>query len=239
MIKKILIANRGEIALRIIKTAKKMGITTVAVYSDADWNAPHTIAADEAYHIGAAASKDSYLNINKIIKVAKESNSDAIHPGYGFLSENPLFAEAVVKENIIFIGPPATAMLQMGSKIQAKQIAKKMEVPLVPGTDKAIQNIEEAKQIAKKTGFPLLIKASAGGGGKGMRLVEHEDDLERQMKMASSEAMTSFGDGSVFIEKYVTKPRHIEIQILTDKYGHGIYLFEREGSIQIRHQNSI
>jgi acetyl-CoA carboxylase biotin carboxylase subunit len=239
MIKKILIANRGEIALRIIKTAKKMGISTVAVYSDADLNAPHTIAADEAYHIGAAASKDSYLNIHKIIKVATDCKADAIHPGYGFLSENPVFAEAVEKENIIFIGPPASAMLQMGSKIQAKQIAKKMAVPLVPGTDTAIQNIKEAKEIANKTGYPLLIKASAGGGGKGMRLVEHANNLEQQMKMASSEAMTSFGDGSVFIEKYVTKPRHIEIQILTDKYGHGIYLFERECSIQRRHQKII
>ena len=239
MIKKILIANRGEIALRIIRTAKKMGIQTVAVYSDVDANAPHTIAANEAYHIGGSASIDSYLNINKIIQVAKTSKVDGIHPGYGFLSENPVFAAAVEKEKIIFIGPPASAMLQMGSKIEAKQIAKKMGVPLVPGTDKAIQDFDEAKRIAKNTGYPVLIKASAGGGGKGMRLVEQETDLENQMKMASNEAMASFGDGSVFIEKYILKPRHIEIQLLTDKYENGIYLFERECSIQRRHQKII
>lgn len=239
MIKKILIANRGEIALRIIRTAKKMGIKTVAVYSDSDVNAPHTTTADEAFYIGASPSKESYLNIQKIINAAKESNADAIHPGYGFLSENPEFAKAVEKANIIFIGPPADAMLQMGSKIGAKQTAKKMNVPLVPGTDKAIQSLEEAKEIAHKTGYPLLIKASAGGGGKGMRLVQQESELEQQMKMAASEATSSFGDGSVFIEKYISKPRHIEIQIMVDQHGHGIYLFERECSIQRRHQKII
>lgn len=239
MIKKILIANRGEIALRIIRTAKKMGIQTVAVYSDVDTNAPHTIAADEAIYIGASASKESYLNIDKIIEAAKVSNADAIHPGYGFLSENPAFASAVVKEKIIFIGPSSSAMMQMGNKIKAKQLAKKMGVPLVPGTDRAIQNIDEAKEIANKTGYPILIKAAAGGGGKGMRFVEHETALEQQMKMASSEAMASFGDGSVFIEKFIVKPRHIEIQILVDHYGHGVYLFERECSIQRRHQKII
>jgi acetyl-CoA carboxylase biotin carboxylase subunit len=239
MIRKILIANRGEIALRIIRTAKKMGIRTVAVYSDADVYAPHTIAADEAYPIGGAASKDSYLNINKIIQVAKECKADAIHPGYGFLSENAEFAKTVEREKIIFIGPPASAMLQMGSKIEAKQIAKKMGVPLVPGTDKALKNIDEAKKIAGQTGYPVLIKASAGGGGKGMRIVEQESEFEQQLKMASSEALASFGDGSVFIEKYISKPRHIEIQILVDQFAHGIFLFERECSIQRRHQKII
>ncbi len=239
MIKKILIANRGEIALRIIRTAKKMSIRTVAVYSDADCNAPHTIAADEAYHIGPAPSKESYLKISNIIEVAMKSGADAIHPGYGFLSENPEFANAVEEAGLIFIGPPATSMLQMGSKLNAKQIAKKMDVPLVPGTENAIQTFEEAQRIAEQIGYPVLIKASAGGGGKGMRLVQNESELKDCMQMAASEALSSFGDASVFIEKYITKPRHIEIQILTDAHGNGVFLFERECSIQRRHQKII
>jgi acetyl-CoA carboxylase, biotin carboxylase subunit len=239
MIKKILIANRGEIALRIIRTARKMSIKTVAVYSDADIHAPHTIAADEAVYIGAAPSKDSYLKISKIIEAAKFTKADAIHPGYGFLSENADFAKAVEEAGLLFIGPPASAMLQMGSKLNAKQLAKKMEVPLVPGTDKAIKTYSEAQKIATDIGYPVLIKASAGGGGKGMRLVQNEAELKQQMQMASSEAMSSFGDDAVFIEKFIVKPRHIEIQIVTDTHGNGVYLFERECSIQRRHQKII
>lgn len=239
MINKILIANRGEIAVRIIQTAKKMGIKTVAVYSEADKQSLHTLEADECFFIGPAPSKDSYLRMDVIIDIAKKSGADAIHPGYGFLSENYEFVNRLEKEGIVFIGPPASAMQQMGSKIEAKQLARKMNVPLVPGTDEAIQSVEEAKTIASKTGFPLLIKASAGGGGKGMRRVNKLEELESQMKSASSEAMSSFGDGSVFIEKLVLNPRHIEVQIICDKFGNGLYLFERECSVQRRHQKII
>lgn len=239
MIKKILIANRGEIAIRIIKTARKLGIKTVAVFSDVDREAPHVLLADEAVHIGAGPSRESYLNMDKVLKAAKDTASDAIHPGYGFLSENSEFARRVEKAGLIFIGPPADAMDQMGSKIAAKQTAARLNVPLVPGTDKAIQSIEEARTIANSTGFPLLIKASAGGGGKGMRLVSNETELEDQMKQASSEALSAFGDGAVFIEKYVGRPRHIEVQVFCDGHGQGIYLFERECSIQRRHQKII
>ncbi len=239
MIKKLLIANRGEIAVRIIRTARKMGIKTVSVYSDADRNAMHTRLADEAIYIGAAPSRESYLRIDRIIDAARQTAADAIHPGYGFLSENPEFAQALASEGILFVGPPPDAMRMMGSKIEAKQLARKMNVPLVPGTDKAIFGLEEAKSISHKTGYPLLIKASAGGGGKGMRLVHHESELEAQLRSASSEALSAFGDGSVFIEKYVSKPRHIEIQIFTDQYGNGVFLFERECSIQRRHQKII
>ncbi|HRG68452.1 MAG TPA: acetyl-CoA carboxylase biotin carboxylase subunit [Saprospiraceae bacterium] len=239
MIRKILIANRGEIALRIIRTAKIMGIKTVAVFSEADRLARHTLAADEAVYIGESASRDSYLKMDRILQAAKDTHSDAIHPGYGFLSENPAFAKLVESSSIKFIGPPASAMEKMGSKIGAKQTAAKMNVPLVPGTDHAIQSLEEAKTIADQIGFPLLIKASAGGGGKGMRIVHSKDELELQLKSAGNEAMASFGDSSVFIEKYISKPRHIEIQIFTDSFGNGIHLFERECSIQRRHQKII
>ena len=218
MIRKILIANRGEIALRIIRTAKIMGIKTVAVFSEADRLARHTLAADEAVYIGESASRDSYLKMDRILQAAKDTHSDAIHPGYGFLSENPAFAKLVESSSIKFIGPPASAMEKMGSKIGAKQTAAKMNVPLVPGTDHAIQSLEEAKTIADQIGFPLLIKASAGGGGKGMRIVHSKDELELQLKSAGNEAMASFGDSSVFIEKYISKPRHIEIQIFTDSF---------------------
>ncbi|MBK8956117.1 MAG: acetyl-CoA carboxylase biotin carboxylase subunit [Saprospiraceae bacterium] len=237
--RKILIANRGEIAVRIIKTAKKMGIKTVAVFSDADTHALHTQLADEAYLIGEAASRDSYLRMDRIADVTRKSGADAIHPGYGFLSENPEFAKKLEVEGIRFIGPSAHSMLQMGSKIKAKQLARKLNVPLVPGTDEPIKDITSAKKIAEQTGYPLLIKASAGGGGKGMRLVTKPEDLETQLKSASSEALASFGDGAVFIEKQILSPRHIEIQILTDQYGNGVYLFERECSIQRRHQKII
>ena len=237
--KKILVANRGEIAIRVMKTAQKMGIKTVAVYSTADRNAPHVKFADEAVCIGQAPSSESYLLGNKIIQVAKNLNVDAIHPGYGFLSENADFAEECEKNNIIFIGPKSKAIRVMGSKLAAKDAVKEYNIPMVPGVDEAITDIEKAKLAAKAIGFPILIKASAGGGGKGMRVVESEADFESQMNRAISEAIAAFGDGSVFIEKYVASPRHIEIQVMADSHGNILYLFERECSIQRRHQKVI
>ncbi|MGJ8742918.1 acetyl-CoA carboxylase biotin carboxylase subunit [Polaribacter sp.] len=237
--KKILIANRGEIAIRVMQTAKKMGIKTVAVYSTADRNAPHVRFADQAVLIGEAPSNQSYLLGNKIIEVAKNLNVDAIHPGYGFLSENADFAESCEKNNLIFIGPKSKAIKIMGSKLAAKEAVKKYNIPMVPGTEEAITDIPQAKEIAKEIGFPILIKASAGGGGKGMRVVENEAEFESQMQRAISEAQNAFGDGAVFIEKYVTSPRHIEIQIMADTHGNVVHLFERECSIQRRHQKVI
>jgi len=237
--KKILIANRGEIAIRVMKTAQKMGIKTVAVYSKADRNAPHVKFADEAVCIGEAPSNESYLLGSKIIEVAKSLNVDGIHPGYGFLSENADFAEEVEKNNIIFIGPKSKAIRVMGSKLAAKDAVKNYNIPMVPGIDEAITDVKKAKVIAKKIGFPILIKASAGGGGKGMRIVEQEKDLESQMKRAISEATSAFGDGSVFIEKYVTSPRHIEIQVMADSHGNILHFFERECSVQRRHQKVV
>ncbi len=237
--KKILVANRGEIAIRVMKTAKRMGIKTVAVFSEADRNAPHVEFADEAVCIGPPPSNKSYLLVNKIIEVAKQLNADAIHPGYGFLSENAQFAEAVEKNNITFIGPKSKAIQIMGSKLAAKEAVKQYNIPMVPGTDKAISNVDEAIAIAKKIGFPILIKASAGGGGKGMRIVEKESDLASQMERAISEAQSAFGDGAVFIEKYIASPRHIEIQVMADTHGNYIHLFERECSIQRRHQKVV
>ncbi|MET7030511.1 acetyl-CoA carboxylase biotin carboxylase subunit [Sediminicola luteus] len=237
--KKILVANRGEIAIRVMKTAQKMGIKTVAIYSTIDRNAPHVRFADEAVCIGEPPSNESYLLGSKIIKVAKELQVDAIHPGYGFLSENADFAEEVEQNNIIFIGPNSDAIRIMGSKLAAKDAVKDYGIPMVPGIDKAITDIDKAKEIGKKIGFPILIKASAGGGGKGMRIVEKESDLESQMKRAISEATSAFGDGSVFIEKYVASPRHIEIQVMADTHGNIIHLFERECSIQRRHQKVV
>lgn len=236
---KILVANRGEIALRVMKTARKMGIKTVAVYSVADRNAPHVKFADEAVCIGEAPSNQSYLLGDKIIEVAKSLNVDGIHPGYGFLSENADFAELAEKNNITFIGPKSKAIHIMGSKLAAKDAVKAYDIPMVPGVDKAITDIEEAKQVAKQIGFPILIKASAGGGGKGMRVVENEAEFESQMNRAISEAVSAFGDGSVFIEKYVGSPRHIEIQVMADSHGNILYLFERECSIQRRHQKVV
>ena len=237
--RKILVANRGEIAIRVMKTAQKMGIKTVAVYSTADRNAPHVKFADEAVWIGEAPSSQSYLLGSKIIEVAKSLNVDAIHPGYGFLSENADFAEEAERNNIIFIGPKSKAIKIMGSKLAAKEAVKQYDIPMVPGFDQAITDVEKAKVIAKEVGFPILIKASAGGGGKGMRVVESEADFESQMDRAISEAIAAFGDGSVFIEKYVGSPRHIEIQIMADSHGNVLYLFERECSIQRRHQKVI
>tara|TARA_R110002020_G_scaffold25263_7_gene82393 strand:- start:5536 stop:6978 length:1443 start_codon:yes stop_codon:yes gene_type:complete len=239
MIKKILVANRGEIALRIMKTARNMGIKTVAIYSEADRNAPHVKFADEAVCIGPPPSNESYLLGDKIIKVAKDLGVDAIHPGYGFLSENAEFGESVEKSGMIFIGPKSHAIRVMGSKLAAKDAVKEYNIPMVPGTDEAITDVRAAKEIAKEIGFPILIKASAGGGGKGMRIVENSEEFEDQMKRAISEAENAFGDGSVFIEKFVTSPRHIEIQVLADNFGNTLHLFERECSIQRRHQKVV
>jgi acetyl-CoA carboxylase, biotin carboxylase subunit len=237
--KKILIANRGEIALRIMRTCREMNIKSAAVFSEADRNAPFVQYADEAYCIGPAASSSSYLVIDKIVEVAKASGAEGIHPGYGFLSENPVFARRLEKEGITLIGPPAAAMEVMGNKLAAKETAKAYNIPLVPGTEGAIDDLSEAKKVAVEIGFPVLIKASAGGGGKGMRTVENEAELEEQVKMAMSEAKSAFGDSSVFIERYVKSPRHIEIQVLADKHGNAVHLFERECSIQRRHQKVI
>ncbi len=237
--KKILVANRGEIALRIMRTIRKMGIKSVAVYSEADRNSPHVVFADEAVCLGPAPSNQSYLNGEKIIEYCKQLGVDGIHPGYGFLSENASFAEQVEAAGINFIGPSADAMRVMGSKLAAKECVKHYNIPMVPGNDKAIEDVTRAKKIAKEIGYPILIKASAGGGGKGMRVVEKEADLGEQMERAISEAKSSFGDGSVFIEKYVTRPRHIEIQVLADKFGNTVHLFERECSIQRRHQKVV
>ncbi|PSR12770.1 MAG: biotin carboxylase, partial [Bacteroidetes bacterium] len=237
--KKILVANRGEIALRVMRTARRMGIATVAVYSEADRQAPHVKFADEAVLLGPPPSSQSYLLADKIIAVAKELGVDGIHPGYGFLSENAAFAEAVERAGITFIGPKTHAIEVMGSKLAAKETVKSYGVPMVPGVDEAITDVEAAKKVAQEVGFPILIKASAGGGGKGMRLVEHVGEFEEQMERAVSEAISAFGDGAVFIEKFVTSPRHIEIQVLADSHGNVVYLFERECSIQRRHQKVV
>ena len=236
---KILVANRGEITLRIMRSCKEMGIKTVAVFSEADRDALFTRYADEAVCIGPPPSKESYLRIDKIIEVAKELEVDGIHPGYGFLSENADFARAVEEAGITFIGPSAEAMEVMGDKLSAKNAVNGYNVPLVPGLDHSVTDIEEAKRVAVEIGFPVLVKASAGGGGKGMRIVEREEDVEEQLKRAVSEAESAFGNGAVFVEKYANKPRHIEIQILADKHGNVVYLFERECSVQRRHQKVV
>jgi acetyl-CoA carboxylase biotin carboxylase subunit len=237
--KKILIANRGEIALRIMRSAREMGIKTVAVYSEADRTSLHVLYADEAVCIGPAPSNQSYLIGEKIIEACKLTGADAIHPGYGFLSENAAFARLVKASGIILIGPTPEAMEIMGNKLSAKAAALKYKIPMVPGTEEAITDVEDAKLRAIEVGFPILIKAAAGGGGKGMRVVERAEDFEEQMQLAVSEALSAFGDGSVFIERYVTSPRHIEIQILGDTHGNIVHLFERECSVQRRHQKVI
>jgi propionyl-CoA carboxylase alpha chain len=237
--KKVLIANRGEIARRVIRTLKKMGIATVAVYSDADRHAPHVLEADEAVYLGASPSSESYLKQDLILDYCKQLNVDGIHPGYGFLSENAHFARKVKDAGIKLIGPSPESMDIMGDKLSAKQAVKSYHVPLVPGVDEAITDIDEAIKIAESIGYPVLIKASAGGGGKGMRLVENSAEFAEQMRMAQNEARSSFGDDAVFIEKFVTKPRHIEIQVFADQLGNAVYLFERECSIQRRHQKVI
>jgi len=238
-IKKLLVANRGEIALRVMRSAKEMGIQTVAVYSEADREALHVRFADEAVYLGEAPSAQSYLRGDKIIEACLRLGVDAIHPGYGFLSENAAFARQVAEAGLIFIGPSAASIEVMGSKLAAKEAARRYEVPMVPGTPSAISDVQEAKKIAAEIGYPVLIKASAGGGGKGMRLVENEEEFESQMERAVSEAISAFGDGAVFIEKYILSPKHIEIQVLGDQHGNVVYLFERECSIQRRHQKVI
>lgn len=238
-IKKLLVANRGEIALRIMRTAQEMGIATVAVFSEADRLSPHVKFADEAVCIGPPPSNQSYLLGEKIINVCLELGVDAIHPGYGFLSENADFAKKVADAGLIFIGPSPESIEVMGSKLAAKQAVARYDIPLVPGTEEAISDIPVAKLRAAEIGYPILIKASAGGGGKGMRIVESEAEFEEQMNRAVSEAQSAFGDGAVFIEKFITSPRHIEIQILGDQHGNTVYLFERECSIQRRHQKVI
>lgn len=238
-INKILVANRGEIALRVMRSAREMGIKTVAVFSEADRNALHVRYADESVCIGPPPSSESYLKIDKIIAAANHTGADAIHPGYGFLSEHAGFAQKCEDAGLIFIGPSPAAIELMGSKLAAKAAVARFNVPLVPGTSEPISDVEAAKKIAREIGYPVLIKASAGGGGKGMRIVERESDFQTQMERAISEATSAFGDGSVFIEKYITRPRHIEFQIFGDKHGNVIHMFERECSIQRRHQKVV
>lgn len=239
MTHKILVANRGEIALRVMRSAKELGYKTVAVFSEADRSALHVQYADEAVCIGPAPSNQSYLLMDKIIAVAQELGVTAIHPGYGFLSENAVFSRKVKEAGMVFIGPSAEAIEIMGSKLGAKAAVEKFDVPMVPGTKDAISDIEEARKVAEKIGFPVLVKASAGGGGKGMRTVHQASEFEQEVKMAMSEALSAFGDGSVFIEKYVVGPRHIEFQVLGDSQGNIVHLFERECSVQRRHQKLV
>jgi acetyl-CoA carboxylase biotin carboxylase subunit len=236
---KILVANRGEIAIRVMKTARKMGISTVAVYSEADRDAPHVRYADQAVCIGGPASSDSYLKGSHIVECALSLQVDGIHPGYGFLSENAEFARQVTEAGMIFIGPGPDAIRTMGDKLAAKEAVKGYDIPMVPGTDHPVQDLAEALDVAREIGYPILIKAAAGGGGKGMRVVDREEDLKSQIKRAMSEAESAFGDGSVFIEKYVTSPRHIEIQIMADTHGNILHFFERECSVQRRHQKVV
>src|SRR6202453_3185297 len=236
MFKKILIANRGEIAVRVLRACHEMGIAAVAVYSEVDRAALHVRKADEAYPIGPAAASESYLNIGKILDVAKRSGADAIHPGYGFLSENAKFAEACADAGVKFIGPTVAAMEAMGSKTRARQAMEKAGVPFVPGTSRGVESSEEAEQVAAKVGYPVMLKAAAGGGGKGMRLVQSPQDLKPALEGARSEAERSFGDSEVYIEKAILNPRHIEMQVFADEHGNTVYLGERECSLQRRHQ---
>ena len=237
--KKVLIANRGEIARRVIRTLKKMNIKSIAIYSDADKEAPHVLEADQAFYVGESPSSESYLRQDRIIEICKSEKIDGVHPGYGFLSENAEFANKLKAIGVKLIGPSAASMDVMGDKLKAKQAVKSFNVPLVPGVDEAISDIQKAKAIAKEIKYPILIKASAGGGGKGMRLVNAEEEFEEQMQMAQNEARSSFGNDAVFIEKFVEKPRHIEIQVFADQFGNVVYLFERECSIQRRHQKVV
>ncbi len=239
MFKKILIANRGEIALRVMRTCREMGIEVVAVYSAADRTAPHVLFADEAYFIGSAASSDSYLKYEKILEVAQASHSDAIHPGYGFLSENTEFAQKVSEAGIVFIGPPADAIKTMGDKTMARQSMLLTDVPVVPGTEDPIEDVEKALSVAKEIGFPVLIKAAGGGGGKGMRIVDSAEAFESAVGKAQRESQSAFGDGRVYIEKYLEEPHHIEFQVIADTHGNVIHLNERECSIQRRYQKVI
>lgn len=238
-IKRILIANRGEIAVRIIRTCKEHGIETVAVYSEPDKTAPHVLLADQSVHIGEAASSASYLVQDKIIDAARKTGADAIHPGYGFLSENASFAERCSKEDIIFIGPSPEAISLMGDKTAARELMGKANVPFPPGTKKEFTDIEKAKAVAEEIGYPVLIKAAAGGGGKGMRIVYKREDFESSVRGAKSEAKNAFGDDRVYIEKYLEEPRHVEFQIMADTHGNIVHLYDRECSVQRRHQKVI
>jgi len=239
MFRKILIANRGEIACRVMRTAARMGIRTVAVYSDADADAMHTVMADEAIRIGPAPVEDSYLRIDAILDACARTGAEAVHPGYGFLSENPAFAERLAKAGIAFIGPPADAIRAMGLKDAAKQLMQEAGVPIVPGYHGAEQNPDALSVEARKIGFPVLIKARAGGGGKGMRRVDLKEEFAEALEGARSEGEKSFGDGNVLIEKYVGRPRHIEVQVFADRHNPPVYLFERDCSLQRRHQKVI
>ena len=237
--KKILIANRGEIAIRITRACRELGISSVAIFSDADRDSLHVFLADEAYHIGPSPSKESYLNFRKILEVAKTAGVDAIHPGYGFLSENPVFVRACREAGITFIGPTPENMESMGDKLSAKALMKKANVPLVPGSDGGVESVEEAKTIVKKIGYPVIIKASAGGGGKGMRVVRAESELESAFRACRSEGQNYFANPTVYIERFINDPKHIEIQVFGDTHGNVVHLFERECSVQRRHQKII
>jgi acetyl-CoA carboxylase, biotin carboxylase subunit len=239
MFRKILIANRGEIAVRILRASRELGIQTVAVFSEVDRSALHVRLADEAYAIGPAASRESYLRIDKLLDVARKSACDALHPGYGFLAENPALARACADAGVTFIGPPAEAMENMGSKTAGKQLARRSEVPTVPGTDTPLENPEEAQFLAQNMGYPVLLKAVAGGGGKGMRIVPNDAAFASAWRDAASEALNAFGDSRVFLEKYLIGPRHIEIQIFADAHGRVVSLGERECSVQRRHQKVV
>jgi len=237
--RKVLIANRGEIALRIIRTLREMNIATVAVYSDADRAALHVRKADEAAHIGAAASRESYLAIERILDAARRHGVDAIHPGYGFLSENARFAQAVTDAGFVFIGPPPRAIELMGSKTEARRVAKRGGAPIVPGTEEGVESSGEALRFAREAGFPVMLKAVAGGGGKGMRRVDRESEFASSFETASSEALRAFGDGRIYVEKLIEKARHVEIQVIGDQHGNMAHLGERECSVQRRHQKVI
>ncbi len=238
-INKILVANRGEIAMRVMRSARENNIKTVAVYSEADKGSPHVSFADEAILIGPPPSNQSYLKIDNIIDACKKTGADAIHPGYGFLSENAQFSKRVADEGLIFIGPSANSISVMGDKLASKQAVKDFDVPLVPGMDEPIKDVNKAKKIADEIGYPVMVKASAGGGGKGMRIIHDPKDFEEQMERAVSEAKSSFGDDSVFVEKFITNPKHIEVQLMGDQHGNYVYFFERECSIQRRNQKVI
>ena len=238
-IQKVLVANRGEIAVRVLRTCHEQGLNTVAVYSTPDRSAPHVRRADEAYHIGPAEAAQSYLDPEAILEAARRSGADAIHPGYGFLSENAAFAEACADAGVHFVGPPPEAIRAMGDKTAARQLMEEAGVPMAPGTTDAVASTEEGEEIAEEIGYPVLIKAAAGGGGKGMRIVHEPEHFAGAMDRAQGEAASSFGDGRVFIEKYIEEPRHIEFQILADHHGNTVHLFERECSIQRRHQKVI
>lgn len=238
-LRKVLISNRGEIAIRIARTCRKLGLKTVAIYSDLDRNSPHLDYCDESFYLGSGTIAETYLAIPKIIEALRKHNADAVHPGYGFLSERAPFVRAVQAEKAVFVGPQPESMEAMGDKIQAKLLMKKMGVPLLPGTEGGVSNFSDAKKAASKIGYPVLLKAAAGGGGKGMRIVRTESDLEAALESAAKEAQRYFGDGTVYIEKYLENPHHVEVQVLGDGHGGGGHVFDRECSIQRRHQKLV